>query len=65
MVTVRPPVGRVVGATTLLVLSACGFKGYDNLVDGGSCDQASGRFSLDIDNPYFPLPVGTASGPGG
>jgi hypothetical protein len=42
----------------MLVVSTCGFQGYDNLASGGSCDPAAGNFSLDLDNPYFPLPVG-------
>jgi hypothetical protein len=46
----------VLGA--MLVVSACGFKGYDDLASIGSCDPAAGNFSLDLDNPFFPLPVG-------
>jgi hypothetical protein len=58
MVTVRSPVGRFLAATTLLVLSACGFEGYENLADVADCDPVATTFTLDIDNPYFPLPVG-------
>lgn len=41
-----------------LVTSACGFRGYENLMGAGTCDPDASTFTLDIDNPFFPLPVG-------
>jgi hypothetical protein len=42
----------------VLVLSvACGFDGFENLASNDACDPA-GDFSIEIDNPFFPLPVG-------
>jgi hypothetical protein len=58
MVTVRARVGRSLAATALLSLSACGFGGYENLANVGACDPGATTFTVDIDNPYFPLPVG-------
>src|SRR5215210_7023274 len=34
------------------------FSGYDNLSGGEACDPAAPGFSVDIDNGFFPLPVG-------
>lgn len=43
----------------MMVLSAaCGFDGFENLASNAACDPASRDFSIDIDNPFFPLPVG-------
>jgi hypothetical protein len=41
-----------------VVMAACGFRGYENLMDTNSCDADASMFTLDIDNPFFPLPVG-------
>jgi hypothetical protein len=41
-----------------LVMSACGRESFENLMSGSVCDPATGSFTTDIDNPYFPLPVG-------
>jgi hypothetical protein len=58
MTTSRTPVGWILAATTGLFLSSCGFKGYEGLADVGACDPAVSTFTTDIDNPFFPLPVG-------
>lgn len=46
----------VVMATSM---AACGrHADFDNLMDLGVCAPNGGAFSADVDNPYFPLPVG-------
>jgi hypothetical protein len=41
------------------VVPGCGgFQGYENLSGTESCDPRAGGFSVDIDNEFFPLPVG-------
>ena len=51
--------GALVAAALIAILPACGrFSGYDNLSGGGSCDPDTTTFTTDIDNPFFPLPVG-------
>jgi hypothetical protein len=52
------PPWRAGSLGAMLVITTCGFHGYDNLAISGSCDPAAGNFSLDLDNPFFPLPVG-------
>jgi hypothetical protein len=42
----------------ILFISGCGFQGFENLMDIGVCDPDAGTFTVDIDNPFFPLPVG-------
>ena len=54
---------RVTPATSLVIaigmVPGCGgFQGYENLSGTESCDPKAGGFSLDIDNEFFPLPVG-------
>jgi hypothetical protein len=54
---------RVTPATSLVIaigmVAGCGrFQGYENLSSTESCDPRAGGFSLDIDNEFFPLPVG-------
>jgi hypothetical protein len=51
---------RVIAVCIALVpLAGCGrFSGFENLASTAACDPASGDFSTDIDNPFFPLPVG-------
>jgi hypothetical protein len=58
MITSRSRVGCILAATAALVMSSCGFEGYENLADVGACDPAVSTFTTDIDNPFFPLPVG-------
>ena len=58
MITSRPAVGCIIAATAALFISSCGFEGYENLADVGACDPAVATFTVDIDNPLFPLPVG-------
>lgn len=41
-----------------LVASACGGGSFENLMDIGVCDPGSATFTSEIDNPFFPLPVG-------
>lgn len=49
-------VGAVAGT---VLLSACGGAGsFENLMDIDVCDPDTGAFTLEIDNPFFPLPVG-------
>jgi hypothetical protein len=41
------------------LMTACGGPdSYENLMDLDVCDPGAGPFTLEIDNPYFPLPVG-------
>ena len=54
---------RVAPAASLVIaigmVAGCGrFQGYENLSGTESCDPRAGGFSLDIDNEFFPLPVG-------
>jgi len=54
---------RVAPAASLVIaigmVPGCGgFQGYENLSGTESCDPGGGTFSLDIDNEFFPLPVG-------
>jgi hypothetical protein len=43
----------------LLAVGGCArFSGFEGLASTAACDPASGDFSTDIDNPFFPLPVG-------
>lgn len=55
---------RHAGAGVLIVAavvsaSACNrFGGYENLSETAVCDPATGGFSTEIDNPFFPLPIG-------
>jgi hypothetical protein len=40
-------------------MAACNRDGgYKNLMDIRVCDPERGPFSLNINNPFFPLPVG-------
>jgi hypothetical protein len=48
----------VVTAVVGILFSACGRGDYKNLMDIRVCDPKRGPFSLNIDNPSFPLPVG-------
>jgi hypothetical protein len=48
---------RVV-ATALLLAAACGVKGYENLASTRACDPDATTFTVEIDNPFFPLPEG-------
>ncbi len=48
----------VVLAVLGLVVAACGETSFQNLADPGECDPSRASFTLDIDNPYHPLPVG-------
>ena len=51
--------GAVVLAAAAFVSISCARRGsFDNLADIGECDPATAEFTLDIDNPFFPLPVG-------
>lgn len=49
---------------TLTLVSACSSgpevsdTAFDNLMDIDVCDPRSARFTTEIDNPFFPLPVG-------
>jgi hypothetical protein len=51
--------GAIVAFVVLVSFAACGrFNGYENLAGTDACDPAAGGFSIDIDNAFFPLPVG-------
>jgi hypothetical protein len=50
--------GRIVVATSVSFAASCAFEGYQNLADIGACDPAHTTFTVDIDNAFFPLPVG-------
>jgi hypothetical protein len=58
MITSRLAAGSILAATAALFMSSCRFEGYENLADVGGCDPAVSTFTTDIDNPFFPLPVG-------
>lgn len=58
MVTDRSRVGWILAATAALLMASCGFEGYESLVDVGVCDPDIATFTVDIDNRFFPLPVG-------
>lgn len=46
-------------ALALLPASACSrASGFKGLMDLGPCDPSTSTFTTDVDNPYFPLPVG-------
>jgi hypothetical protein len=45
-------------ASALLFAAACGFKGYENLASIRACDPDATTFTVEIDNPFFPLPEG-------
>jgi hypothetical protein len=47
----------VLFATGVSFVASCAFEGYHNLADIGVCDPAGTTFTVDIDNPFFPLPV--------
>jgi hypothetical protein len=42
----------------LLTAACSGPESYENLMDLGVCAPNSAAFTLEIDNPFFPLPVG-------
>jgi hypothetical protein len=50
--------GRILVATSVWFAASCAFTSYDDLADIGVCDPQGTPFTLDIDNPFFPLPVG-------
>lgn len=41
-----------------LFAASCRFEGYDNLASTRACDPDTTTFTIDVDNPFFPLPVG-------
>lgn len=47
-------------AATTLLLASCssGLGSFENLMDIGVCDPDTVTFSEEVDNPFFPLPVG-------
>ncbi len=49
----------VLGVLVALVASGCSkASSFENLMDIGVCDPDTGTFTSEVDNPYFPLPVG-------
>lgn len=56
----RPGLLRA-GAIALVVLTACGNdggEGFETLMSTAVCEGDPATFTTDIDNPFFPLPVG-------
>jgi hypothetical protein len=46
-------------AVALIAVASCQRRsGYSNLMSSDVCNADRGGFTLDIDNPFFPLPVG-------
>ena len=46
-------------AVMALLAASCSERGsFENLMDVGACDPDAGGFTLEIDNPFFPLPPG-------
>ncbi|MDQ4108218.1 MAG: hypothetical protein M3138_05345 [Actinomycetota bacterium] len=58
MMTSRSPVRWILMATSTVLMSTCGFSGYDSLADASVCDARATTFTVDIDNRFFPLPAG-------
>lgn len=56
--------GTVAIGLALALVSACsrgpevGDAAFDNLMDIDVCDPHSARFTTEVDNPFFPLPIG-------
>jgi hypothetical protein len=48
------------GAAALLIASACGstIPPFENLMGIEVCDPSTQTFTAEVDNPFFPLPVG-------
>jgi hypothetical protein len=47
------------GLSGFLTISCSRSGGFDNLMSIGVCDPGSAEFTLEIDNPFFPLVPGT------
>jgi hypothetical protein len=47
------------GLSVVVTISCSRSGGFDNLMDIGVCDPGSAEFTLEIDNPFFPLVPGT------
>jgi hypothetical protein len=47
------------GLTGVLVISCSRQGSFENLMEIGICDPDSAEFTLEIDNPFFPLAPGT------
>jgi hypothetical protein len=47
-------------AVAFILMVACrsGFAGFEHLMDIGVCNPRTAKFADEIDNPFFPLPVG-------
>ena len=59
MRSTRTHAGAIAACVAFASFTACGrFEGYENLSGTDACDPAAGGFSIDIDNPFFPLPIG-------
>jgi hypothetical protein len=58
MITAHSRLGWMLVTTVTVLTSACGFGGYESLADAGVCDPGAATFTVDIDNPFFPLAVG-------
>lgn len=55
----RTHAGAIIATAVLASLPGCArFSGFENLTGVEACDPASTTFSVSIDNPFFPLPVG-------
>lgn len=58
MVATRTAIGWVIATAAVFVMGSCGFGGYEDLADVSVCDPDTSTFTVDIDNPFFPLPEG-------
>ena len=55
----RSYAGAILATALIAALAGCGrFSGFENLTGVEACDPTSTTFSVSIDNPFFPLPVG-------
>jgi hypothetical protein len=54
----HPVVLLLFGLSVILGFSCSRSESFENLMDISVCDPASAEFTLDIDNPYFPLVPG-------
>ena len=62
----KPTVALVIaGVSGALALSCSRLGSFENLMDIDVCDPGSAKFTLEIDNPFFPLAPGDEPGPRG
>jgi hypothetical protein len=54
----RSGVGLTCVVACALFAASCGFDGYEDLASTRACDPDATTFTVDIDNPFLPLPIG-------